>query len=315
MNSDKIDRWKADIQESIDFYNEWFLQFAPKTFREARDEAIKRVHNAIQITRGCKDCSAQIILQHPGVLSVLRMCTAPPLARDRLAGLSGVRRHLLTKIENEKGKLSWDEAKGRRLQKELDSISRVLRKMLDRDLFVWLDTGRSATRDELYRAETVVADRLTGAFSDPIIRNAQEQRQLQAIASFLKTLGYRELTESERSDWRSLPKGTYGFRLNVPITSQNNRKVNIPVDAVVRPTSGGNPLLIEAKSAGDFTNTNKRRKEEAQKFSQLCDTYGDVNYILFLCGYFGSPYLGYEAAEGIDWVWEHRIEDLREFGL
>ena len=36
---------------------------------------------------------------------------------------------------------------------------------------------------------------------------------------------------------------------------------------------------------------------------------------LFLCGYFGSDYLGYEAAEGIDWVWEHRIEDLLKLGL
>ena len=34
-----------------------------------------------------------------------------------------------------------------------------------------------------------------------------------------------------------------------------------------------------------------------------------------LCGYFDSGYLGYEAAEGIDWVWEHRIGDLEEFGL
>jgi hypothetical protein len=33
---------------------------------------------------------------------------------------------------------------------------------------------------------------------------------------------------------------------------------------------------------------------------------------LFLCGYFDSGYLGYEAAEGIDWVWEHRISDLEK---
>ena len=39
-----------------------------------------------------------------------------------------------------------------------------------------------------------------------------------------------------------------------------------------------------------------------------------VRYILFLCGYFDSGYLGYEAAERIDWVWEHRIDDLVEFG-
>jgi hypothetical protein len=95
--------------------------------------------------------------------------------------------------------------------------------------------------------------------------------------------------------------------------------VNIPVDAVVMPvkaTPGELPLMIEAKSAGDFTNTNKRRKEEAAKVGQLRRKHGeDVRYILFLCGYFDSGYLGYEAAEGIDWVWEHRMDDLAEFGL
>ncbi len=76
------------------------------------------------------------------------------------------------------------------------------------------------------------------------------------------------------------------------------------------------PLLIEAKSAGDFTNTNKRRKEEAMKVTQLRNTHGDkIRFVLFLCGYFDSGYLGYEAAEGIDWVWEHRIDDLADFGL
>ena len=95
--------------------------------------------------------------------------------------------------------------------------------------------------------------------------------------------------------------------------------MNIPVDAVVMPKAarpGDIPFLIEAKSAGDFTNVNKRRKEEAAKMGQLRQSYGDsVGYLLFLCGYFDSGYLGYEAAEGIDWVWEHRIEDLGEFGL
>ena len=73
---------------------------------------------------------------------------------------------------------------------------------------------------------------------------------------------------------------------------------------------------IEAKSAGDFANVNKRRKEEAKKISQLKITYGEhVSFILFLCGYFDSAYLGYEASEGIDWVWEHRVDDLELFGV
>ncbi|HWZ44770.1 MAG TPA: XamI family restriction endonuclease [Candidatus Saccharimonadales bacterium] len=80
--------------------------------------------------------------------------------------------------------------------------------------------------------------------------------------------------------------------------------------------AGRFPVLLEAKSAGDFTNVNKRRKEEAAKMAQLRRTYGKkIRLNLFLCGYFDSGYLGYEAAEGIDWVWEHRMDDLAGLGL
>jgi hypothetical protein len=45
----------------------------------------------------------------------------------------------------------------------------------------------------------------------------------------------------------------------------------IPIDAIIQligAKEGDLPLMIEAKSAGDFTNTNKRRKEEAFKVTQ-----------------------------------------------
>lgn len=114
--------------------------------------------------------------------------------------------------------------------------------------------------------------------------------------------------------------GDFAFRLNVPVRlGPEDRSINIPIDAVVMPLAarpGDYPLLIEAKSAGDFANTNKRRKEEAVKIEQLRRSYEpNIRYILLLCGYFDSGYLGYEAAEGLDWVWEHRIDDLQRFGL
>ena len=100
----------------------------------------------------------------------------------------------------------------------------------------------------------------------------------------------------------------------MPGAQEDGSQVNIPVDAVVVPkrsAMGSMPLLVEAKSAGDFTNVNKRRKEEGMKISQLRREYGaDTKMILLLCGYFDSGYLGYEAAEGLDWVWEHRMDDL-----
>lgn len=117
-----------------------------------------------------------------------------------------------------------------------------------------------------------------------------------------------------------MPAGTFSFRMNVPVKLEGGLKtINIPIDAAIKPKGSKPaelPLFFEAKSAGDFTNTNKRRKEEAVKMAQLRSSYGpNVKFNLFLCGYFDSGYLGYEAAELIDWVWEHRIDDLAKFGL
>jgi hypothetical protein len=137
------------------------------------------------------------------------------------------------------------------------------------------------------------------------------------IGKYLDKRGYQRKPHPSGRRITDMDAGTYAFRLNVPVGKA--LKVNIPVDVAVQPKKlhkSRLPILIEAKSAGDFTNTNKRRKEEATKIHQLQATYGkSVVYILFLCGYFGGDYLGYEAAEGIDWVWEHRIDDLAKLGL
>jgi type II restriction enzyme len=158
---------------------------------------------------------------------------------------------------------------------------------------------------------------LCSAVANPIVRNAQEQRQLALIGDWLEKRGYRKRSHPAGEPLTAMEAGTYTFRMNVVVGK--TVQVNMPIDVVVQPKKLKKhrlPVLIEAKSAGDFTNTNKRRKEEATKIHQLQATFGkDVSFVLFLCGYFGSDYLGYEAAEDIDWVWEHRMDDLASLGL
>lgn len=209
INRQRVDDWKNDIEQSVDFYNRWFLAFAPPAFRAARERARKNVDEVFLATEdGCSLHAAMLALA-PTMLPVLRQMTCPPLARDRLAGLARVGSAVVRGMEDE----------GR----------------------------KRAVRDT--RTETV----------------------------------------------------------------------NIPVDVAILPRNAqpdSVPLFIEAKSAGDFANVNKRRKEEAQKIQQLKRTFGpDVRFVLFLCGYFDSGYLGYEAAEGIDWIWEHRMADMEALGL
>lgn len=318
VNRDKPDRWKEDIAQSVDMYNNWFMRFAPEAYRTTRVQTTKDVEATLKATKNLTDVGVGLLKANPSVLPSLRMSTCPPLAVDRLIGLAGVSGNLVKVMEKD-NRLPPCMPR-REVDRDLKKIGEIIEKMADLDIFVWLERGNDPSEQELYRAATIVADRLCGAVANPIIRNAQEKRQLSAIGDWLTDFGYRNLPAGEGTKYNEMLPGTFSFRLNVPVGQEGTGKtINIPVDAVVMPktaVAGDLPLLIEAKSAGDFTNVNKRRKEEATKMTQLRRTYGqDVQFVLFLCGYFDSGYLGYEAAEGIDWVWEHRINDLREFGL
>lgn len=316
-NRHKPDLWKADIAKSVDMFNEWFLHFAPKTFRESRNRATAEVAEALEQTGFLKNLNPEVLASHPEFLQVLRMLTCPPIARDRLIGLAGVPPNLVKSMEI--AHATPIQMGNAALQHGLDKIAQILRRLVDTDILVWLEAERDPHEGEVERAASVIADRLCGAVADPIIRNAQERRQLEAIAAWLEAKGYSRLGQDGVVKFREMPTGTFGFRVNVPVKVGDGGSVNIPADVAVVPAgskSGTLPVLIEAKSAGDFTNVNKRRKEEAVKMDQIRKTYGKrAQFALFLCGYFDSGYLGYEAAEGIDWVWEHRIDDLAKLGL
>lgn len=316
VNLDKPHLWKADVQQSVDMYNDWFLTFAPVAFRQRRLETTMAVEDMLKRTRALRDVTPNLLRQNPSVLFPLRMCCAPPIARDRLVGLAGVSKSLVETMEKEHA--IPPRMSGEALTAHLERIGNMIERLADADIFTWLETGGEPSEAELLRASTIVADRLCGAQADPIIRNAQEARQLACVKAWLEARSYRDVTGQGRT-FSTMAPGTFAFRMVVKGKKEDNKSVNLPIDAVIMPknaAAGELPLLVEAKSAGDFTNTNKRRKEEATKVIQLRREHGpSVGFILLLCGYFDSGYLGYEAAEGIDWIWEHRLDDLTQFGL
>lgn len=314
LNADKPQLWKADIAASVDRFNRWFMRFAPEAYRTTRVETTQQVKESLLKAQDLRRLTPDLLREHPGVVTVLRMATAPPIARDRLIGLARTTPNLVHRMEG--GSLPprmGDEG----VAEHLARICAVITELLDRDIFPWLEGGKKPSDLERERASTIVADRLCGAVADPIVRNAQEQRQLELIERFLGKRGYRRKAPPSGKPVTEMEPATFAFRLNLQVGQA--QKVNVPIDVVIQPKKlrpSRMPILIEAKSAGDFTNTNKRRKEEATKIHQLRATYGEeTQLILFLCGYFDCGYLGYEAAEGLDWVWEHRIDDLLALGI
>jgi hypothetical protein len=246
------------------------------------------------------------------------MSTCPPLARDRLIGLADSSKNFVGCLE--KGQLPR-LLSSELLEEHLGKITGIISRMLDMEIFSWLQEERRPTKEERHRSSTIVADRLCGAIAERIVRIARERRQLALIEKYLTERGYSLEAYPAATPLTQMEPGTFSFRLEILLrpSMTEAKMVIIPTDAVIQPKKAKLPhlpVLIEAKSAGSFTNVNQRRNEEATKINQIKAAYGErVFFVLFLCGYFDAAYLGYEAAEGIDWIWEHRTEDLDQLRL
>ena len=191
VNRDKPDRWKEDIRSSVDLYNSWFLQFAPSAFRAERLKATKQVENALNWTRNLRDLSPDVLKAHPDMLPPLRMSCCPPIARDRLIGLGGVSTGVVVRMECDRKLPSRMPSEV--LDAELAKIGSIIQRLADRDIFTWLDSTRVPSRGDIRRAASIVADRLCGASADPIVRNAQEARQLKLLEGWLAQKKYKRL--------------------------------------------------------------------------------------------------------------------------
>jgi hypothetical protein len=147
---------------------------------------------------------------------------------------------------------------------------------------------------------------------DPLLNNL-EKKQLAALKRWLLRHGYKQIDSDEVSNFNAIPPGTF----TIPSTLSAGKKqtpVKTLINYLVKPfrtSKRGRPFVIEIKSSGNAITTSRWRTKETHRFAQLKECYGEnINFILLFCGHIDPGYLGYVAAEGIDWVWEHRLRDL-----
>jgi hypothetical protein len=143
-----------------------------------------------------------------------------------------------------------------------------------------------------------------------------ETQQYAMLKRWLLRRGYKQIASDECSSLDTMLAGTFTFWRTLS-PGKKKTSVNISIDCVVKPFEANKanlPIIIKAKSSGNATSIIRRAKKDAQKFAELKERYREnAKFILLLCGYFDGYYLRPEAAEGIDWVWQHRLDDMRFF--
>lgn len=147
INKKNIESWKTDVQESVDFYNNWFLDFAPTTYINARCGSIDKVEKTFQITDCFNSLSAELLKSIPETISILRMATTPPLARDRLIGLADIPKSLVLTMEE--GKLPQRMPEDD-LEDAFRRIVAVVNRLIDIDMMPWLITKSSPNEKIVY---------------------------------------------------------------------------------------------------------------------------------------------------------------------
>ena len=210
------------------------MESAPEAYRTNRTQTVKDIKSTLKLTTNMTNIGIELLRKNPSIMPSLRMSTCPPLAIDRLVGFADISRNLI-KVMEKKNRLS-SRIPCHRINQDLKKIVSVIAKMLDRDILIWLDHGNPPSKRELYRAATIVADRLCGSIANPIIRNAQETRQLAVISRWLTDRGYEICRTSADMKYDAMQPGTYSYRLNLPVKQSGTPKtINISVDVVIMP--------------------------------------------------------------------------------
>lgn len=309
MNANREELWDSDITIAENQIKKWLAEYrnhgASRT--DLENELTSRIENA-EWGGTIRDA----IEDQPRVLAALRALSRRDMGTAQFSDFVGIGKTRLERFEaGETVKNLPDDFTAK--------CDDLLSGELDEELVPWIFEGRAPERDEAERAAIVAADRQLRRSASTALRYAHEPRQLGHLSRYLTDLGYVEITGGGPvTDPRTgLPQGTFSYRRSIMGAMANGGELSQSVDVMIMPRGaqhGSLPVFMEAKSMTDKVNPNKRQKEEAQKAAGLRARWelpGEkLNFVLLLGGTVPRRYLTVERDCGLDWVWEHRIQDL-----
>lgn len=308
MNAGSKDRWESDIVDSSRNMRAWLASVRPTGATRPVHEL--EMMKLIEETDWSNSLAA-VLRDDSRLIKVLRALTRRDIGAEQFSQFIGIGKTRLERLEEGKQVRGLPDH-------VFDSSANLLMAEIDDDLALWIFQQRTPTEAEVRKASVVGADRRLRRVFSTQIRYMHEPRQLDVLKEFLRQRGYEEVSDGPLLDpRRDTEAGKFGFRRSVVGTVENGSQLLQSVDVVIKPfgaTTDQLPLFIEAKSMSDVVNPNKRQKEEAQKAASLRRRWersdDRVNFILLLGGTVPHRYLTVERDSGLDWFWEHRVEDL-----
>ncbi|MDR3075641.1 MAG: XamI family restriction endonuclease [Candidatus Methanoplasma sp.] len=117
MTDNNLNPWKEDMERSVRFYNDWFVEYAPAVYKSKREEVEREVTNVFEYTDDFRNITPSTLMAYPQMLDCLRMATCSPLARDGLVGLSGAPYNLVKCMDAEHGSKIPSKIEPRELQR------------------------------------------------------------------------------------------------------------------------------------------------------------------------------------------------------
>ena len=305
MNAKSPEQWEKDRVIAKKEIISWLADAADATdLRIAIEQKTSDTLRRIIGKRSIK----QVILDDSSSLTVLRSLTRRDIGTSQMATFLGVTTNNLESVEA--GRKEPDHI--------ADDAEEILMKELDQTISTWIVDGLTPSEEEFKRTLWIASDRILRRSTSTDLRYRHEPRQLEKLERFLQDEGYSPIESNSIKDPRKgMPKGTYAFRVGIEGRTSDGLALMQTVDALIKPFSVSEnllPIFLEAKSMTDEVNPNKRQKEEAQKVESARRRWQTdserLNFILLIGGTVPKRYLQVEAGSDLDWIWEHRVEDL-----
>ncbi len=306
MNAKSIEKWESDRSIAKTEIIDW-LSTATST-KDLRSDLEEKTRKNFEKFLEFGDIR-KAVEENPEILTSLRALTRRDIGTSQISTFLNVGTITYESIEKREKPVSLI----------LENLVSLFEKELDDSLAAWIIERRMPSEQELSRSVIVASDRILKRSAATELRYKHEPRQLGKLKAFLDAQGYSEVNGTKiNSPQLDMKPATYAFRVNIDGTTVDGVNLKQNVDTLIMPKTNLKsvlPIFLEAKSMTDEVNPNKRQKEEAQKVDNVRRRWQSnnekLNFVLLLGGTVPKRYLEVEAGSGLDWIWEHRIEDLK----